>query len=96
MISLITPISFWTALTIVASAIGGLVLLAVSHAGQPRHLGAAEESAVTMLQVKVEGIASDVGHNRYILEEVKVELRDMRTEQNLYTERVLEAIEGNL
>jgi hypothetical protein len=90
----VTSTTFWAALTIVASAIGGLVVLAVSHAGEPRHAEAAAESAVTSLQVKVEGIASDVGHNRYILEEVKVELRDMRIEQNAYTERVLEAIEG--
>lgn len=91
----VSPTTFWAALTIVASAIGGVVVLAVSHAGEPRHAEAAAESLVTSLQVKVEGIASDVGHNRYILEEVKDELKDMRIEQNAYTERVLEAIGGN-
>ena len=91
----VTSTTFWAALTIVASAVGGVVILAVSHAGEPRHPESASESDVVSLQVKVERIASDVGHNRYILEEVKGQLEGMRVEQNDYTERVLRAIEGN-
>ena len=69
--------------------------LCTGVAALAQHCGAAREEAVSSLEVKVERVATKVDSNRYILEEVKDDLRDMRAEQNTYTEAVLEAIERN-
>ena len=91
----VSSTSFWSILSIVAACIGGLLFVMMSHANTPKHSGAAKEEAVSSLEVKVERVATKVDNNRYILEEVKDDLRDMRAEQNTYTEAVLEAIERN-
>ena len=67
----------------------------ISHANGPKHSGAAKEEDVSSLAVKVERVATKVDNNRYILEEVKEDLKEMRVEQNIYTDTVLEAIERN-
>jgi hypothetical protein len=66
--------------------------LSVSHAGEPKHSEAAHESDVTAIEVKLEGVASDVEHNKDVLNEVKLDLRDLRIEQRVATREILEAI----
>ncbi len=88
----VTPTAFWSATTIVASAIGAGMWLSVSHAGEPKHAEAAHESDVTAIEVKLEGVASDVEHNKDVLNEVKLDLRDLRIEQRVATREILEAI----
>ena len=50
--------------------------LTVSHAGEPKHAEAAYESDVTAIEVKLEGVASDVEHNADILGEVKDDIKE--------------------
>jgi len=75
-----------------ASAIGGSLLFGSSHAGQPRHPQAAPVEVVTELKVKVQAIESSVHMNRYLLDDVKNELREMRAEQSVNMDIVLGAI----
>lgn len=88
----VTPTAFWSATTITASAIGAAMWLTVSHAGEPKHAEAAYESDVTAIEVKLEGVASDVEHNADILGEVKDDIKDLRIEQRVATREILEAI----
>ena len=88
----VTPTAFWSATTIIASAIGAAMWLSVSHAGEPKHAEAASERDVTAIEIKLEGVATDVEHNKDILGEVKDDLKDLRIEQSVATREILEAI----
>jgi len=90
----VTPTAFWAAMTITASAIGGSFFFGASHAGEPRHPEAAPVEVVTELKVKVQAIESSVQMNRYLLDDVKNEIREMRVEQSSNMEIVLDAIDG--
>lgn len=78
-----------------ASAIGGSFFFGASHAGEPRHPEAAPVEVVTELKVKVQAIESSVHMNRYLLDDVKNELREMRAEQTVNMDIVLDAIKEN-
>ena len=47
---------------------------------------------MTSIQVRVEGIATDVENNKFVLEEVKGDLKDLQVEQRASTETILRAI----
>ena len=76
-----------------ASAIGGVLILASTHAGEPRHSEAADENQVADLEVKVERVATNVENNARILDEVKIEIKELRTEQRASSLEILRAIE---
>lgn len=44
--------TFWTVFTVIASAIGAVMVLFTSHAGEPKHPQAAHVSRVSELEVK--------------------------------------------
>ena len=56
------------------------------------HPQAAPVEVVTELKVKVQAIESSVHMNRYLLDDVKNELREMRAEQSVNMDIVLGAI----
>ena len=56
----ITPTTFWSTTTIIASAIGAVFFLSVSHSGEPKHPEAASEKEVNQIEVKLERVATDV------------------------------------
>jgi len=89
----VTSTAFWSIVSIVAAAIGGLFFVITGHANEERHPGAANEEKVASLEVKVERVATKVDHNKDILEEVKQHVKEIRIEQNAYNQSVLEAIE---
>ena len=91
----VTPTTFWSAISIAASSIGAAMWFTVSHAGEPRHAEAASEVDVTAIEVKLEGVASDVEYNKDILSELKTNVRNLRVEQNAYSREILEAIRGD-
>jgi hypothetical protein len=76
-----------------ASAVGGVLILASTHASEPRHSEAADESQVADLEVKVERVATNVENNARILDEVKIEIKELRTEQRASSLEILRAIE---
>jgi hypothetical protein len=50
---------------------------------------------VSQVKIKIERIETEVGHNRELLGDLKVELRDLRDKQAKNSEEILEAIRGN-
>jgi hypothetical protein len=86
---------FWTVLTIAAATCGGLLSLVISHSAEPKHSEAAHEDDVNAIEVRLERVAGDVGHNTSLLSELKYEIGDMRTEQRADTESILSAIRAD-
>ncbi len=84
--------TLWSVVTIVASAIGGLLVLLFTHMGQPKHAEAAEEKTVTAIEVRMERVATEVSLNKEILDEVRTDVNEIRVEQRAYTDTILEAI----
>jgi hypothetical protein len=91
----VTPTTFWASLGIVASAIGGLFTMQMSHANENGHSSMADQAEVSQVKIKIERIETEVGHNRELLGDLKVELRDLRDKQAQTSEEILEAIRGN-
>jgi len=91
----VTPTTFWASLGIVASAIGGLFTMQMSHANENGHSSMADQAEVSQVKIKIERIETEVGHNRELLGDLKVELRDLRDRQAQTSEEILEAIRGN-
>jgi len=88
--------TFWSTMTILASAVGGLLVLLFTHMGEPKHAEAAEERLVNSIAIRVERVATEVSMNKDILDEVKSDVNEIRIEQRAYTDTILEAIrEGN-
>ena len=86
--------TFWTVFTLVISAIGAVMMLFTSHAGEPKHAQAAHVSRVSELEVKSERVSVNVENNARILDEVKIEIKELRTEQRQSSQEILRAIEG--
>lgn len=84
--------TFWGAVTIIASAFGGLLLLSISHSGEPKHSEAALESDVTQIQVRLERVQTNVEHNKDLLGELKGKIGELQIEQNESSSEILEAI----
>ena len=88
--------TFWSTMTIMVSALGGLLVLLFTHIGEPKHAEAAEERLVNSIAIRVERVATEVSMNKDILDEVKSDVNEIRIEQRAYTDTILEAIrEGN-
>ena len=83
---------FWSTMTILASAVGGLLVLLFTHMGEPKHAEAAEERLVNSIAIRVERVATEVSMNKDILDEVKSDVNEIRIEQRAYTDTILEAI----
>lgn len=81
-------------MTIIASAVGGLLFLLASHTQQPKHPEAAYEKDVSDLAVKLERVASDVDHNTSILSNVRSDLSTIRAENNATKREILSAIKA--
>ncbi len=84
--------TFWSTMTILASAVGGLLVLLFTHMGEPKHAEAAEERLVNSIAIRVERVATEVSMNKDILDEVKSDVNEIRIEQRAYTDTILEAI----
>ena len=85
--------TFWTVFTLVVSGVGGLMMLFTSHASEPTHPQAAHVSRVSELEVRSEGVKVNVENNARILDEVKIEIKELRAEQRQSSEEILRAIE---
>jgi len=84
--------TFWSTMTIMVSALGGLLVLLFTHIGEPKHAEAAEERLVNSIAIRVERVATEVSMNKDILDEVKADVNEIRIEQRAYTDTILEAI----
>ena len=84
--------TFWSGVGIIATAVGSLFFLFVSHAGEPKHPGAARESDVTTMAVRVARVTVEVNNNKEVLQEVKEDVQALRVQQNRDTEEILRAI----
>ena len=84
--------TFWSTMTIMVSALGGLLVLLFTHIGEPKHAEAAEERLVNSIALRVERVATEVSMNKDILDEVKSDVNEIRIEQRAYTDTILEAI----
>jgi hypothetical protein len=90
----VSQITFWSTITIMASAIGGVLILASTHAGEPRHSESADERQVSALEVRVERVATSVEHNSEVLSELKDEIKDLRVDMRASSQDILRAIEA--
>jgi len=84
--------AFWSVISIVAASIGGIFFVVMSHASEGKHPESAHEDDVSSVQIHVAQVATKVDHNSRVLEEVKMDLRELRIEQNNANQRILEAI----
>ena len=83
-----------TFITIVASAVGGILLLLAGHSQQPKHPEAAYEGDVSDLAVKLERVSADVDHNTSVLQDVRADLSTIRSEQTASKREILSAIQA--
>ena len=88
----INQTTFWSVVTIMASSIGGILILSATHANEPKHSDSAGEKELSQLEVRVEGVATNVQNNRHILDEVKADIKELREEQRTYSVEILSAI----
>jgi len=88
----VTPTAFWSAITIIAAAIGALLSLSVSHSGEPKHSEAALETDVTEIQVRLERVQTNTEHNALSLVELKDQVQRQGIEQREQSDEILEAI----
>lgn len=92
MVDRISPTTFWSVMGVVVSVIGGIVLLSMSHSAVPRHAEAADEKRVVELEVKVQGVAVEVTHNKEMLVELRDDVKEFRVEQRQMTNEILNEI----
>ncbi len=90
----VSQMTFWSTVTLMASAMGGILILASTHAGEPRHSEAADERQVSALQVRVERVATTVEHNSEVLGELTDEIKDLRVDMRASSQDIIRAIEG--
>jgi len=88
----VSPTAFWSVISIVAAALGGLFLLSVTHAGENSHPGSATSSKVSEVEIGVARMGMTVQHNSEMLEEVREDIKTLRVEQRESTQNILEAI----
>jgi len=91
----VTSTTFWASIGIVATAMGGLFTMQLSHAGENGHSSMVDQAEVSEVKINIERISTEVNHNRELLSELKVEIRDMRDKQEEVSTEILEAIRGN-
>ena len=90
----VSSTAFWYVISIVAASIGGLILVFLSHASEPKHAEAAHESDVLSVRVGMARVVTQVEQNSSILSEVKLDLKELRVEQRQSSDVILRAIEG--
>ena len=88
----VTPTTFWSSTTIVASAIGAVFFLSVSHSSEPKHSGAAYESDVGRIRVNIERIETNQQHFMRRLEDQSGQLEELRRDQEIRRKEILDAI----
>jgi hypothetical protein len=86
--------AFWSVISIVAAALGGLFLLSVTHAGERAHPGSASSERVSEIEIGVARMGVTVQHNSIMLEEVRSDIRSLRVEQRESTQNILKAVSG--
>jgi formiminotetrahydrofolate cyclodeaminase len=91
----VSSTTFWASLGFAATAIGGLFTMQLSHAGENGHSSMVGQAEVSAVKINIERISTEVNHNRELLSELKVEIRDMRNKQEEVSAEILEAIRGN-
>jgi hypothetical protein len=91
----ITATTFWATLGIVASAVGGLFTMQLSHTNANGHSSMARQAEVSEVKIKVERIATEVNHNKEILNDLKADIRHIKNKQDQFNKEVLEAIRGD-
>jgi hypothetical protein len=87
--------TFWSAVSIITAAMGGIFFVFIAHSAEPKHSEAAHEKDVTAIQIEVARVEENVSHNSRVLEELKVDLRTLRVEQANANREILDAINSH-
>jgi len=87
--------TFWSAVSIITAAMGGIFFVFIAHSAEPKHSEAAHEKDVTSIQIEVARVEENVSHNSRVLEELKVDLRTLRIEQANANREILDAINSH-
>ncbi len=91
----VSQTTYWASVGILASAVGGLFSMQMSHAGESGHSSTVDQAEVSEVKIKIERIATEVNHNRELLGDLRTEIRSLRDRQAETSEEILEAIRGN-
>lgn len=87
--------TYWASFAILASCIGGLLLMQVSHAGENGHSFMTNQTEVSEVKVRLERVSTEVSHNADMLSELKQDLKELQRKQSDSSKEILEAIRGN-
>jgi len=91
----VTDTTLWASIGIAASAIGGLFTIQLLHSSSNGHTALVDKSEFSDVKVRVERVAAEVSHNRALLNDLKVDIRHIKNEQDQFNKEVLEAIRGD-
>lgn len=92
--SQISPTTFWAALGMVATGLGGLLAMQTSHANVNGHESLAGREELSRAEIKLERVATEVNHHTRILDDLRVEIKEISRRQTDSSQEILEAIRG--
>jgi len=90
----ISPTTFWAVLGMVATALGGLLAMQTSHANDNGHDSLAGREELSRAEIKLERVATEVNHHTRILDDLRVEIKEISRRQTDSSQEILEAIRG--
>ncbi|MBE85111.1 MAG: hypothetical protein CME21_21355 [Gemmatimonadetes bacterium] len=90
----LSPTTFWASLGIVATAIGGLFTMQTSHANDNGHESLAGREDLSRAEIKLERVATEVNHHTRLLDDMRVEIKEISRRQADSSQEILEAIRG--
>ena len=91
----VTPTAFWASLGMIATAIGGLFTMQTSHANDNGHDNLAGREDLSRAELKLERVATEVNHHTRLLDDMRVEIKEISRRQADSSQEILEAIRGN-
>lgn len=91
----VTPTTFWASIGFIATAIGGLFSMQTGHASDNGHDSLAGREDLSRAELKLERVATEVNHHTRLLDDMRVEIKEISRQQADSSEEILEAIRGN-
>tara|TARA_R110002020_G_scaffold129257_1_gene289560 strand:+ start:442 stop:726 length:285 start_codon:yes stop_codon:yes gene_type:complete len=91
----VTPTTFWASIGFIATAIGGLFSMQTGHASDNGHDSLAGREDLSRAELKLERVATEVNHHTRLLDDMRVEIKEISRRQADSSEEILEAIRGN-
>ncbi len=91
----VTPTTFWASIGFIATAIGGLFSMQTGHASDDGHDSLAGREDLSRAELKLERVATEVNHHTRLLDDMRIEIKEISRRQADSSEEILEAIRGD-